>query len=715
MAADIVDVFATCHEQAVIRKFLPQNVISEWTHHSKIWLLTLTKSLKIQCSLAEAFDKHTSEGVLIVSEDCMQRVSIHRNISWKFKLEKHPDILVGTRTPHTTAAWALVRQSNPLVQEYRSLKIPPLWREKWKDPICEFSHRHYQFWLRFHKDQQFTERLLNSFISGTPVGYRGQRKTMTILKNAASYKQHEQALIKARNKLVEAGKMSGPFAQPILFNTFVSPITVAIKQSTGKVRSCNNMSAPHDSELSVNYNIAKGDIYRIKHVTVSEIRQDLHKMGKNTLTWSLDVVGAYKTRLLPIFDIHLHAEKHPDGYFYSHVSNFGNRSAAEDWELAGSAIQYIVQNASTITDAWSRIDPSHALMPTERPAVQDLIHRYADDFLGATRPARDNSPDYDRAQKQLNSFLAITQTAGPKMGKILKPSLSTTFIGWVFDTREMLVRITPEKKLRCITTMETILKARKVKASQLESLVGVLQYLAAVIPWGKPFLNAMRRLQTSVKNHNHRVRLKARHKKDLAWWIQAIRMFDHAAMWNEASWAHPTECQTDASNQGWGASHERSWNRGDFSLQEKILAIRCGQWKKGVKSRRATDTLDMSQRSMPFLELLAIAKAAQTFAHRWKGKSVIFRTDCTPAMAILNNRYATNPYTNEIVKAMAVLAIQHKCDFRASYLPGVLQLKADPLSRNKMHLFRAQDPLADNLPSIPRSGLCLNWPEQQNC
>jgi hypothetical protein len=94
---------------------------------------------------------------------------------------------------------------------------------------------------------------------------------------------------------------------------------------------------------------------------------------------------------------------------------------------------------------------------------------------------------------------------------------------------------------------------------------------------------------------------------------------------------------------------------------------------------------------MPYLELLAILKAMQTFAPQWKGKHATFRTDCTPAMAVLNNRYATNPYQNGLIQEIAIIAIKCHCDVSASYLPGILQLKADPLSRNKMHAFFAQE------------------------
>jgi hypothetical protein len=118
---------------------------------------------------------------------------------------------------------------------------------------------------------------------------------------------------------------------------------------------------------------------------------------------------------------------------------------------------------------------------------------------------------------------------------------------------------------------------------------------------------------------------------------------------------------------------------------------------------------------MPFLELFAIIMAASTLGHLWHGKCIVVQTDCIPAMSMVNKRYSSNPFSNALIRSLAHTAIVNGFDIRATYLPGIMQVRADPLSRNDLLAFFEQAPLANALQSTHRWPQHLFWPEQQSC
>ena len=93
---------------------------------------------------------------------------------------------------------------------------------------------------------------------------------------------------------------------------------------------------------------------------------------------------------------------------------------------------------------------------------------------------------------------------------------------------------------------------------------------------------------------------------------------------------------------------------------------------------------------MPYLELLAIARACSTFGSRWAGKRILCRSDCEPASSALSKKYSKIPQLQQLIRIIGVLALSYNFDIRVKHIPSLLNLRADPLSRLRLDLFDAQ-------------------------
>ncbi len=99
---------------------------------------------------------------------------------------------------------------------------------------------------------------------------------------------------------------------------------------------------------------------------------------------------------------------------------------------------------------------------------------------------------------------------------------------------------------------------------------------------------------------------------------------------------------------------------------------------------------------MPFLELYGVAAACATFGHSWTRKKVICLCDCEPAELAMNKRYSPVPEMQMLIRAIGLIAATMHFDIRIKHIPGLLNVRADPLSRLNVSLFRAQNPSADS-------------------
>ena len=242
----------------------------------------------------------------------------------------------------------------------------------------------------------------------------------------------------------------------------------------------------------------------------------------------------------------------------------------------------------------------------------------------------------------------------------------------------MCFHIPKSKKDSIISYLTRWTSMRSCTKRQLDSLIGSLQYLTRVIPWGRAFLGRCFKTSASVKHPSHRINLNAGFRLDIKWWLHVLPSWNGVSLFYDEDWTEPDEFEVDASLLGHGCFYSPYYYSAAWSQDDLSNAMR------------------NSRESMPYLELLAIARACATFGSRWGGKRILCRSDCKPASEALSSKYSSSPPMQSLIRVVGALALFHNFDIRVKHIPSVFNIRADPLSRLQIdvsvfrweHLFR---------------------------
>ena len=243
------------------------------------------------------------------------------------------------------------------------------------------------------------------------------------------------------------------------------------------------MSAPYDGS-SVNSNCPG---HELKYVTLDSAGAVLKVLGKGTLLFKFDVVAAYKQIRLIVDDWCLQGEFYTidDGtpcYDISTAANFGAKSSGFLWEEYGSAFEFALRWRTS----------AHAVL------------RYVDDFIALIAPPLTHIPD--PVSNLSRQVMELAASMGIGLDKFAQGT-SVEFLGIIVDTVDMCFRIPKAKKERIISDLLAWTNKPYCTKRELDSLIGSLQYLTRVIPWGRAFLGRCIRASTSKRHPSHHINL----------------------------------------------------------------------------------------------------------------------------------------------------------------------------------------------------------------
>ena len=206
---------------------------------------------------------------------------------------------------------------------------------------------------------------------------------------------------------------------------------------------------------------------------------------------------------------------------------------------------------------------------------------------------------------------------------VLSPTQVITFLGFIIDTVNMTVTLTPEKKLKIRNMGIGLMSGEDITIRMTSSFIGNVTASFEAVPYGRLYyrnieLCKTEALESNKFNFDAMCTLSDGARRDIKWWIdnimdsfayiKAIPDIDHVI-------------HTDASKHlggGWGASDGLHDNiNGRWSLQEQKLDINC-------------------------LELKAIKLALQSYAPLYeKCEHIRIMSDNTSAIAYINKQGGT--------------------------------------------------------------------------
>lgn len=226
----------------------------------------------------------------------------------------------------------------------------------------------------------------------------------------------------------------------------------------------------------------------------------------------------------------------------------------------------------------------------------------------------------------------------------------------------MRFEIPPERLAFICDEVKHWPKRRGCTKRELQSLIGYLQYLTRIIPWGRAFIHRMIRLVANNRPPHAPVRLSSGLRLDLQWWADHLPSWPGISMFYQ-SWAYLDSFEVDASQVGHGCFWFPHWYSAPWSQKELDDAF--------VKSRL----------SLPYLELRAITYACATFGPRWRGKKILCRSDCMSAVEALNSKYSRQSHMQYLIRCIGTFCLSYNFDIHATHIAGLSNIHADPLSR----------------------------------
>lgn len=498
--------------------------------------------------------------------------------------------------------------------------------------------------------------LVRCIREGVALGYEGEREVTRVGDNLISALEHPAAIDTDMAKQLLLGRRVGPLeAHPFPFFRS-NPLGVVFKRGSQKPRVIHHLSWPRNGS-SVNAGMRDFDV---KLDAFDRAVKSLRALGPNTFMGKIDIEAAYRCIPVSPLDWPLMGLKWKGGMYYDIVMQFGLSSATAIFEWYSSAAEHIAKRSFNI----------------------EHMHHYVDDFL-----------IFAKTKEECDMFMKLVVKLFNSLGlpvaldKLEGPLLAMAFLGIIFDSQLMMLRLSEERLKDLVDMLATWLTRTHASREQLQSLCGMLNFAAKVVRSGRAFLRRMIAQLCSIPswaNSDKEYPLSPQFFKDLKWWHTFARSWNgKAVLPTEPNASNQLVIYTDACDTGYAALCNTEWFAGQWTEEERQLA------------RRA------DRESMPWKEMYAIVRAASTWGHTWRGRNVLARCDCQPVVMAWQKGDSQSPGLATLIRTLLFISATHDFCLSMLHIPGVDNVFADLLSRSQVATFLAQSKVHSRLPTTP--------------
>ena len=404
----------------------------------------------------------------------------------------------------------------------------------------------------------------------------------------------------------------------------------------------------------------------LTYASVEEAVKHILRLGKGALLAKFDIESAYRVVPVHPVDRMLLGTRWKGELYVDGALPFGLRSAPKIFTAIADCLLWILG----------------------RHVVPEAMH-YLDDYLLL------GPPGVEVCEKALQLSMGICDSLGLRVakGKTKGPATTITFLGILIDTEAGVLKL-PPGKLSCLKAMIGECRGKKCcRKRELLSLIGQLQHASRVVRSGRTFLRRMIDLSLVAKELHHRIRLNQAFRSDLEWWNLFIEDWNGIALISSATRPAPGATITSDASGGWGC--------GAFTDSGEWFQIR---WPPSWSSVHIT-----------VKELLPVVVACAIWGRQWQGKTIRCQCDNAAVVAILRSGTSKSPLAMHLMRCLFFFMASHGLILAPEHIPGVQNIAADHLSRNRMASFIQVVPTAKPEPSpLPDSlvqALVLQTPD----
>lgn len=242
---------------------------------------------------------------------------------------------------------------------------------------------------------------------------------------------------------------------------------------------------------------------------------------------------------------------------------------------------------------------------------------------------------------------------------VLVPAQMITFLGFILDSLQMLVRPTPEKAQKLKSACKKLLTKPELTVQELAEVIGIIVSNFPGVEFGPLFYRGLERdkslaLKHSKGNFSSKLQLSPDAIAELKWWCENIE-----SATKRVTYGNPDIIiTTDASTLGWGAV-----------LDNQSIG---GQWTQSEACHHIN-----------YLELLATFLALKRFCKDVSKVHIRIRTDNTTTVTYLNSMGGMQSLQcDRLTKQIWLWCMQREIWVSACHVAGKNNTQADRASRH---------------------------------
>ena len=333
--------------------------------------------------------------------------------------------------------------------------------------------------------------------------------------------------------------------------------------------------------------------------------------------------------------------------------------------------------------------------------VSFCITNYLDDFLFVAWMKVE-------CDRRMSKFLRLCRKIGRPIvsDKTEWGTSIIIFLGCLLDGEEFCIAIPQEKKDQAINQLQTMINKKKVLVRELQSLIGLLNFLCRAIVPGRVFTRRMYakipgyiyELQQKRKlKHYHHVSLDREFKQDCCVWLNFLKEANNNRKllcrpfidWTQEFTATELRFYMDATANeflGFGALYQNNWT--------------FGVWEAGF--------IKEDEPSIEYLELFTVCVGIFAWGHLIKDKRVMIFCDNQAVVHMINNSSSSCKNCMYLLRMLVTNNLIHNRWLFARYIRSADNDLADALSRQDLKRFwRLAPPGTKSRPDLLPSEI---WP-----
>ena len=277
---------------------------------------------------------------------------------------------------------------------------------------------------------------------------------------------------------------------------------------------------------------------------------------------------------------------------------------------------------------------------------------YLDDFEGA-------EASRDRTGQALLTLQGIMRELGVREAehKICQPAQEMIWLGIMYNSVDMTMTIPVKKLEEGMQVLEGWKGRTRATRQQMQSLLGLLQFVASVTPPARLFTNCMlQNLRDTLKRGSHILSLGF--KQDLKKILDLLPCYNGVKMMDKGEVECQDELELDACMTGCGA----------FTGAQYYAA----QFPESVQNEGHT---------IAHLELLTIVVAVKVWAGQWAHQRVKVNCDNSNAVLAVQSGRSRDVFIQRCARELFLWGARYDIEVVVVHKPGRLLVRADPLSR----------------------------------